>query len=448
MASWQPPDIVLVGCVKTKRRTRSAAKDLYSSSLWRCRRAYAERLGVPWYILSALHGLLDPDRPIEAYELALTDLRAKARRAWSARVLAELKRRMPTMRGKLIEIHAGATYVDHGLEEGLRDAGAEAHRPLAGIAGIGRQLAWYRERLQVYGKADQPQSPARSHAGRIAKLIADDFYGDDLDLASRGMAPGQPWHDYMPEVVIVHRLLRGSDRAARLFLTFIAAMDRARDATQLWKAGERLYRDYPQSFDPQHVAELEVDELRRLLKAARVSQRHRPDSDAWHQIGKSLSSGRMSPVVRVIDAGRGEAQELLRDLKSRDNDGRACFPMLRGPKIGPMWVRMMANPGRAMIDRIETIPVAVDVQVRKATESLGVAPTRGLPLPKAQPVIQQTWKNAVSEADITGPARIEGTCAALDPALWFFGRHGCGHCRKEGEQVSFGRACDFCVRFR
>ncbi len=428
MASWRPPDIVLVGCVKTKRRVRSLAKDLYSSPLWRYRRAYAECLGVPWYILSALHGLLDPDRRIDAYELALTDLRAKARRAWSARVLADLKRRVPSMRDKLIEIHAGATYIDHGLEAGLRDSGAAVHRPLAGIAGIARQQAWYRERLDADGKADQPHSPVRSHAGRIAKLIADDFYGDGLDLASRGMAPSQPWLD-MPEVEIVHRLraagakfrfLGGTDRAARLFLTFVAAMDRARDATQLWHAGGRLYEDHPESFDPQHVAGLEVDELRRLLKAAGVSRRHGPDSNAWHQIGKSLSTRLKSPVSRVIDAGTGEAQELLRDLKSRDKDGRARFPMLRGPKVGPMWVRMMANPGRAEIDRIETIPVAVDVQVRRATESLGVTPTRGLPLRKAKPVIQQTWRHAVSEADIAGPVGIEGTCAALDPALWFF----------------------------
>ena len=340
--------------------------------------------------------------------------------------------------------------------------------------GIARQQAWYRERLDANGKADQPNSPARPHAARIAKLIADDFYGDGLDLASRGMAPSHPWLD-MPEVEIVHRLraagaefetgndsallhsvrsakhirfLGDTDRAARLFLTFVAAMDRARDATQLWNAGGRLYEDHPESFDPQYVAGLEVDELRRLLKAASVSRRHGPDSKAWHQIGNSLSARLKSPVSRVIDAGAGEAQELLRDLKSRDRDGRDRFPMLRGPKVGPMWVRMMANPGQAVIDRIETIPVAVDVQVRRATESLGVTATRGLPLPKAKRVIQQTWRNAVSEADIVGPAGIKGTCAALDPALWFFGRHGCGHCKKVEEQVRFGRACDFCVRFR
>ena len=155
----------------------------------------------------------------------------------------------------------------------------------------------------------------------------------------------------------------------------------------------------------------------------------------------------IAAMGRVVDGGRGDARELLMDLRSRDGDGRVRFPMLRGPEIGPMWIRMMANPGRAVIDRIDTIPVAVDVQVRRATENLGVATTRGLPLRKARPVIQQTWTNAAQEADIAGPAGIEGTCAALDPALWFFGRHGCGHCEKVDEKVCFGRACDFCVRF-
>ena len=334
----------------------------------------------------------------------------------------------------------------------------------------------------------------RSRAGHIAKLIADDFYGDGLDLASRCMtsdAPGPtqstcsaartpqdeggPWLN-LPEVKAVQQLrtpgaereagqnsalldsvnsarcvrsLGGNDRAVRLFLTFISAMNRARDATQLWKAGMCLYRDHPEIFDPQHVAGLELDVLREALKVARVSRRHGPDSRAWLQISKSLSAGPQSPVRQVIDAGQGDAQELLRDLeKSRDNSGRNRFPMLRGPKVGPMWIRMMVNPGRAPICRIETVTVAVDVQVRQVTQNLGVAATCGLPLREAKPVIHEAWMNAVSEADFAGPAGITGTCAALDPALWFFGKHGCGHCRKAAKKVRFGRACDFCIRFK
>ena len=322
-----------------------------------------------------------------------------------------------------------------------------------------------------------------ARASQIARLIAEDFFGDMLDLATRDMSQdalaltgsgeGRTWSG-MPEVEAVRamqpsgkaqaagsdsgrlysvrtskrvRSLGANDRVVRHFLTFISAMDRARDATQLWRAGMSLYEERPETFDPREVAGLEFDPLLGLLKSSGVSRRHRPDTRAWLDIANSLSNGPRTPVRRLIDAGGGDARELLRDLKTRDESGRSRFPLLRGPKLGPMWIRIMANPGRAVIDRIETIPVAVDVQVRRATENLGVTTTRSLPLRKAKPVIHQAWFEAVSKVDIGGPPGIAGTCAALDPALWFFGRHGCGHCEKANRKVRFGRACDHCVRF-
>ena len=466
---------MLIGCVKTKRALRSPAKDLYDSPLWRCRREYAERLGGPWYILSALHGLLESDRCIDPYDLALTDLRVGARRAWSARVLDSLKQQVPSIQGKTIEIHAGAAYVEYGLEEGLRDSGAIVRRPLAQISGVGSQQAWYRShatQLPTDRMSTHQLSAGVSDACRKARLIADDFYGTGLNLASRNIAASRPWFE-MPEVAAVRQLratgaihedgsgstfpgcernpkhdtaVNAQDRAVRLFLTFIAALDRARDAFQLWKAAVQLHADRPELFEPGHVAGLDREALRAVLQRARVSRRHGPDSEAWHRIAQSLACENDSPVVCVIDSGRGDAQELRRDLRSRNDDGNR-FPLLRGPKIGPMWVRMMAHPGGAKIDGIETVPVAVDVQVRRATENLGVAATNGLPLRKAKPLIQRAWMDAASNTEFAGPTGIEGTCAALDPALWYFGKHGCGHCELAGEQVKFGRACESCIRF-
>ena len=134
--------------MKSKCGELSAAKDLYDSRLWRCRRAYAKRSGVPWYILSAEHGLLAPKTVIAPYDLALTNLRAADRRVWSQRVLDDLAANVPTLRGTSIEIHAGKAYADYGLEDGLHKAGAKVHRPLAHVAGIGAQCAWYAERLR------------------------------------------------------------------------------------------------------------------------------------------------------------------------------------------------------------------------------------------------------------------------------------------------------------
>lgn len=60
---------LLLGCVATKRASRAPAKDLYCSPLWVRRRSYAESSCRPWFILSALHGLVEPDRPLDPYNL-------------------------------------------------------------------------------------------------------------------------------------------------------------------------------------------------------------------------------------------------------------------------------------------------------------------------------------------------------------------------------------------
>lgn len=285
-------------------------------------------------------------------------------------------------------------------------------------------------------------------AARLAETITYDFYNDRLDLSTRkNVELGNPW-SRMPEVEAVKQLRTNrpetSTRTVRLFLTFISALDRARDATQLWRAGAKLFELHPELFDPAKVLSISSDTLQFLLSMNKVSQRHRLDRDAWRVIAENLASG-SGPVYRVIKDGVGNAEELLKELQSRDSRGRSLFPMLRGPKIGPMWVRIVANPGGAKIDKIDIIPVAVDVHIRRATENLGVTNTRGLTLEKAKPLIQAAWQEAVSVTNIGGLEGISGTCAALDPAMWFFAKYGCSHCEKAGQQVPISRACDHCL---
>jgi len=55
------PTGILLGCVKGKVEHPAAAKDLYLLPLWPRRRAYAEASALPWMILSAQHGLVDPN---------------------------------------------------------------------------------------------------------------------------------------------------------------------------------------------------------------------------------------------------------------------------------------------------------------------------------------------------------------------------------------------------
>ena len=424
--------LVLVGCVKSKCDAPSAAKDLYDSPLWRSRRAYAERFGTDWYILSAKHGLVAPEKTIAPYDLALTDLRAAERRTWSQKILDDLAATVPELRGSTIEIHAGKAYAEFGLEDGLDNLGAKVRRPLAHISGIGAQIAWYAEQLRL---SDTP---------RLAEFITADFYNDRFDLSARGLAPRTAW-SLMPEVEATERIriFGVSEPSIRVFLTLVSAMDRARDATRLWRDAARLFESHPEVFDPATISSMSVRDLRTLLSRSRVSQRHGQDSQAWHGIAGSLAAG-VGAVSRLVESGVGDAVELLKDLRRHDSQRRPRYPLLRGPKIGPMWVRIMVNPGGAYIRRIDTIPVAVDVQVRRATENLGVTDTRDLGLDEAKLVIKDTWQTALRAARIGDPSGIAGTCAALDPALWFFGKYGCSHCERIGRRAPISRACANC----
>lgn len=58
----------LIQCVKTKQPGTHRARDLYTSTYFDAMKQYAEARGEPWYILSAKHGLLHPDTPVEMYD--------------------------------------------------------------------------------------------------------------------------------------------------------------------------------------------------------------------------------------------------------------------------------------------------------------------------------------------------------------------------------------------
>ena len=284
------------------------------------------------------------------------------------------------------------------------------------------------------------------NAAELAEKIAGDFYGNRLDLSERVIdVPDGLWWQ-VPEVKYVRKLYESgtSGRDVRLFVTFLSAMDRARDSELVWSAGFDLFQSHPELFDPISVSAMSEDSLFNRLTDGQVSQRHSVDVNAWRTIARSLVSDRRCSVQKVIEDGVGNAEDLLRDLSSIDRAGRPRFPLLKGRKIGLMWIRILANPGQANICRINIIPVAVDVHVCRVTENLRVAGRSELDPERDRKTIQRVWRHAVENSEIGGPTGIENTGAALDPALWFFGKHGCSHCKKSGRRVPISSACRGC----
>ncbi|HTT83297.1 MAG TPA: hypothetical protein VMF67_07435 [Rhizomicrobium sp.] len=130
--------ICLVSCVSKKRTFPEAAKNLYVSDWFRKARAFVERKGYRWYVLSAEYGLVAPDAVIAPYERTLNTMSIQERRVWAERVLAALFSSVPDL--KSVVILAGSRYREF-IADALRDRRVQIDIPMEGLR-IGEQLSW------------------------------------------------------------------------------------------------------------------------------------------------------------------------------------------------------------------------------------------------------------------------------------------------------------------
>ena len=139
-------EIGLVSCVKTKRDEPTTPKTLYTSDYFEKMRAYAEEHHDDWWILSAKHGLLDPQGDaIAPYDETLTGARVAEKREWTERVIEQLDEEGLLTEGVTLVLHAGRDYYEELLPL-IENTGVAIEIPTEGLA-IGEKKAWYKERI-------------------------------------------------------------------------------------------------------------------------------------------------------------------------------------------------------------------------------------------------------------------------------------------------------------
>jgi hypothetical protein len=83
--------IILISCASKKQSTRSQAKDLYISTLFKLNLKYAYSLNPEAiFILSAKHGLLNLETEIEPYNLTLNNMMGHEIKEWALKVINQL----------------------------------------------------------------------------------------------------------------------------------------------------------------------------------------------------------------------------------------------------------------------------------------------------------------------------------------------------------------------
>jgi cytoplasmic iron level regulating protein YaaA (DUF328/UPF0246 family) len=140
--------IILIACSSRKLNRRAQAKDLYTGPLFKLCWAYAlKERPDKIYILSALHGLLDPETDIDPYNVALKSppkldpsspvkvLTAKEKKRWGNQVIAALSAVTDLRRDEFIVL-AGKEYI-----KPLADNLSHLRDPLQGL-NRGKRLAF------------------------------------------------------------------------------------------------------------------------------------------------------------------------------------------------------------------------------------------------------------------------------------------------------------------
>ena len=130
--------LVLVACCGPKLKGVHPAGDIYQSDLFLKSRAWAEREGGAWGILSAKYGVLSPKQVIEDYDVTLNEIPAGKRREWCEMVREQLA----PWKSERIILLAGNRYCEWITDEWTTE------RPMEGL-GIGQQLAWLKNQNQT-----------------------------------------------------------------------------------------------------------------------------------------------------------------------------------------------------------------------------------------------------------------------------------------------------------
>lgn len=97
----------VIGCSREKRLCPAPARELYTSDRFRNCLALARGLTAPFFILSGKHGIVDPDKVLEPYDVDLSVLSAADQRIWAEQAIDVLAR---CAGGRTVTVLATETY--------------------------------------------------------------------------------------------------------------------------------------------------------------------------------------------------------------------------------------------------------------------------------------------------------------------------------------------------
>ena len=152
--------VVLVGSSGATADEPRPAGEMFRSDGFAYAREHARHSRLPWFVLSAKHGLLDPDEVISPHRIQIDDQPAAYRTAWGEWVVAQLADRLQ-LDGVVVEVHGGVDFAQP-LRQPRTRRGAVLEIPLPGT---------WRDVGPGDHEHDSANAPVRAAIERIRGLV-------------------------------------------------------------------------------------------------------------------------------------------------------------------------------------------------------------------------------------------------------------------------------------
>jgi len=233
----------------------------------------------------------------------------------------------------------------------------------------------------------------------------------------------------MPEDITPNGVERGS-REHIFFITLTVSIDYQRDAPSLWESSRKTFDD-PETrylFNPRLLHETPFNKIIEDMQKYKLSKKPRKDAYIWRTIGITFYKKWGGDPFKFFAGCSWDSVAILKRLRTDTHlyNGMQVpdYPYLRGPKIGPLWLRMLGTMvGISQLSNLEKVPIPVDIHVARATLATGVV--RGRFSGKLDEVfedIRNVWFESVKGLRVKNREMI---ALDVDEPLWHLSKYGC-----------------------
>ena len=259
----------------------------------------------------------------------------------------------------------------------------------------------------------------------------------------------------MPEDIVPKGMTRGSLEHV-IFVTLTVAIDYQRDGPALWESSRRSFEDEKTRylFDPRALHETPLERIVEDMQKHGLSRKPQKDAYFWRTVGVTFHKKWDGDPRNFLQDCDWDAPTVLKRLKSDSHpyagQTKHDYPFLRGPKIGPLWLRMLRDNVGIEPRNLDEVPIPVDRHVARATLAIGVV--RGYFKGRLSSLfedIRAVWFEGVEGLYAKNSPMI---ALDVDEPLWHLSKYGCAKNRNEttGDCSVFHR-CEarmFCVKGR